>query len=179
MPKKEKQNQWKLLVYLLILKNNTQIWKTVQKQLNQVYDLKVTESETIERLIANRSQVTAKSISDTAFKTIKSTIAEQVAKGNTDLRDIKRQVSNVLTDVKPWKVDQIAQTELTWAYGEAQHRTYVDNGVTEIKWICGSEPCEICADNEGEIRKIGDNFTSGDEQEPVHPNCKCETVPVF
>jgi hypothetical protein len=179
MPDKEKRQQWETLLLLLVLQNNTQIWKTNLKQLNEVYGLDITLDNLTENFISRRATFTCKSVSDTVYKTIKGVINKDVAKGVTDLGQIKKDIGFLLSDQKAWKVDQIAQTEVSWAYGEASYKTYEQNKVEKVQWLCGAAPCEICAGNAGQIVQIGQTFNSGHTHEPVHPHCKCSVLPVI
>ena len=179
MPDKEKRKQWEVLLLALVLKNNTQIWKTNLKQLNEVYGLDITLDGLTENFISRRAVFTAKSVSDTVYKTIKGVINKDVKGGITDIGQIKKDIGFLLADQEAWKVEQIAQTELSWAYGEASYKTYIQNKVLKVFWLCGGAPCEVCAGNSGEVVEIGQTFRSGHTHEPVHPNCRCSVLPVI
>jgi HK97 family phage portal protein len=179
MPESKVRAAWEMATFLLVLKNNTQIWKTAQSQLGEAYDMKSEMRDTYERILSSRASATAKSMSDTVYKKVKETIAQNVTSGETDLRNIKRDVAKIMGEVAQWKSDQVAVTELAWSYGEAQKQTYLDNNVKEVQWLAASDPCETCAANDGQVVPIGNAFPSGDEKEPVHPGCRCEVLPVF
>ena len=178
MPEKEKRKQWEMLLLLLLLQNNVQIWKTNTKQLNEIYNLDVEMDDLTENFISRRAVFTAKSVSDTVYKNIKNVINKNVVAGVTDLGQIKKDIAFLLTDAKSWKVEQIARTELSWAYGEASYRTYQDNGIEKVQWLCGSNPCETCQLNCGQVIEINKLFASGHIHEPVHPSCRCTVLPV-
>jgi SPP1 gp7 family putative phage head morphogenesis protein len=178
MPDKEKRKQWEMLLLLLVLQNNTQIFKTNLKQLNEVYGLDIQMNDLTENFISRRAVFTAKSVNDTVYKTIKKVINDDVKNGITDIGQIKKDIGFLLKDAKAWKVEQIAQTEMAWAYGEASYKTYKENGIEQVQWLCGSDPCEVCATNCGEIVKLNAMFSSGHIHEPVHPNCRCSVLPV-
>jgi len=179
MPEKEKRKQWEALLLLLILANNTQIWKTNNKQLKEVYGLDIEMNDLTENFISRRAVFSAKSVSDTVYKRIKDVINNDVKNGITDIKQIKKDISFLLTDAKAWKVEQIAQTEMAWAYGEASYKSYLNNGVKQVEWLCGSNPCEVCQSNCGVVIDINKTFPSGDIHEPVHPNCRCSVLPVL
>lgn len=179
MPDKEKRKQWEALLLLLILTNNTQIWKTATKQLKEVYDLDIGIDDLTANFISRRAVFSAKSVSDTVYKTIKEVINNDIINGITDIKQIKKDIGFLLSNQEAWKVEQIAQTEMAWAYGEASYKTYQNNGVKQVEWLCGSNPCEVCAENGGVVVEIGQSFPSGDIHEPVHPNCRCSTLPVL
>jgi len=177
LPDDEKIEQWKTMLFLMILKNNTQIWKTASKQMNDVYGYKEIE---VDRLVSNfisdRANFTSKSVSTTIFKQIRTSIDNAVKNGEIDLRKIKDIVVDNMRDVKDWKAEQIARTELAWSYSEVQMKTYKENGVEKVKWVCGGNPCEICATNCGEEVELNKSFSSGHTNEPAHINCMCMVV---
>lgn len=81
------------------------------------------------------------------------------------------------------RADLIARTEIARANSDAALLSYdaaQDAGVAVRKeWILGPNPCEICEGNadDGDIA-IDDDFSSGDDAPPAHPNCECAVSPV-
>jgi len=173
MPNREQRDQWKMLLYLLILEKNTQVWKTAQKQMDEVYGLPSELNDITANYISRQAVQTASGISDTTFNRVRQIISNDLDSGVRDLREIKNNISYLLNDQKEWKIDQIAQTEIARAYGEAQYQTYRDNKVEKLIWLNGSNPCTICQQNGDVIVETGKTFPSGDMHEPVHPNCRC------
>jgi hypothetical protein len=47
-----------------------------------------------------------------------------------------------------------------------------------MEWAV-SDPCDICAKNDGQVIVIGQTFASGDQQPPAHPHCRCVLLPVI
>jgi hypothetical protein len=47
-----------------------------------------------------------------------------------------------------------------------------------MEWAV-SDPCDICAKNDGQVIQIGQSFASGDQQPPAHPHCRCVLLPVI
>lgn len=179
MPEKDKMSQWKTLLYLLLLKNNTEIWQTATKQLSEVFKYnKVPVEGGIASLVSQRSQISSKSISDTLLKRIRDDIDNSIKEGDIDLRKIQKNIVNLVGDIKEWKAEQIARSELAWAYGEANHKTFLDNGVKQVKWVVGGGACKICEPNAGQIVDIGKTFPSGHTNEPAHINCRCMTLAI-
>lgn len=179
LPDNDKIEQWKTLLFLMVLKNNTQVWKTANKQLNEVYKFDQIDVEgTTANFLSDRANFTSKSISDTMFKRIRESIDQAVKDGEIDLKKIKSRVVDVLGDVKEWKAEQIARTELAWSYSEAQMKVYDKNNVEKVRWVCGTNPCELCASNCGEEIELHKTFPSGHQNEPAHINCMCMVVAV-
>lgn len=82
------------------------------------------------------------------------------------------------------RADLIANTEVRRANSEAALEGYKvgrdEAGVNVRKeWLLGENPCPICEANadEGEI-DLDDEFSSGDDAPPAHPNCECALAPV-
>jgi hypothetical protein len=55
---------------------------------------------------------------------------------------------------------------------------YKDAGLAKMEWAV-SDPCDICAKNDGQVIVIGQTFASGDAQPPAHPHCRCVLLPVI
>jgi hypothetical protein len=47
-----------------------------------------------------------------------------------------------------------------------------------MQWLV-FDPCKICAQNANQIVNIGQQFPSGDQRPPAHPNCRCALAPVI
>jgi hypothetical protein len=71
----------------------------------------------------------------------------------------------------------VARTETARALVQANIDKYRAENVQSLEWLVG-DPCDICAENDGVIVAIGDEFPSGDEYPPAHPNCVCDVAPV-
>lgn len=70
----------------------------------------------------------------------------------------------------------IARTESANAIGQANHASAKENGATTKVWVIAGPGCDVCQPNvdDGEI-PIDQAFSSGDMNEPAHPNCECYT----
>jgi hypothetical protein len=55
---------------------------------------------------------------------------------------------------------------------------YKDAGLQKMEWAV-SDPCDVCAKNDGQVIVIGQTFASGDTQPPAHPHCRCVLLPVI
>lgn len=79
------------------------------------------------------------------------------------------------------RAEMIARTEVARAQVRGNLETWKESGVVEtVQWLL-SEDHEIedeCDDNDGEIVGIGEDFPSGDDAPPLHPNCWCALVSV-
>jgi len=72
------------------------------------------------------------------------------------------------------RAKMIANTEVSTAQVRSNYKVWEDAGVAKVKWLAlGPEPCPICIENNGQVRKIGENFPSGEKAPLAHPNCEC------
>lgn len=78
------------------------------------------------------------------------------------------------------RADMIGRTEIATAHVEGQMISYRDAGVEEKEWLLSDEPCEICEGNADDgVIGIDENFSSGDDAAPAHPNCECDILPII
>jgi len=148
-------------------------------------------------LINTKAVEYLKSSSDNYFTTleddqaegIKSAIADAMASDERyTIRDI---VSNIRDawgkdtmyfptkqlDVTDWAMIT-ARTETARASSASQHATLESLKLAKWQWAVQESGCDICQDNDDAIVDIGDNFPSGDDCPPAHPNCRCITIAV-
>ena len=82
------------------------------------------------------------------------------------------------------RADLIARTEISHANSSGALEGYKsardEAGVKLFKeWLLGPNPCEICeANNDQGPIDLDDDFDSGDDAPPAHPNCECAISPV-
>lgn len=81
------------------------------------------------------------------------------------------------------RAELIARTEITRAnsYGSLSgYKAAQDAGVVIRKaWLPDDSACEICLDNEADgVIDLDEQFSSGDDAPPAHPNCECSIIPV-
>jgi hypothetical protein len=78
----------------------------------------------------------------------------------------------------PSRALTIAITEQNRAMSFSTIERYKDAGLAKMEWAV-SDPCDICAKNDGQVIQIGQSFASGDQQPPAHPHCRCVLLPVI
>jgi SPP1 gp7 family putative phage head morphogenesis protein len=78
----------------------------------------------------------------------------------------------------PSRALTIAITEQNRAMSFSTIERYKDAGLQKMEWAV-SDPCDICAKNDGQVIVIGQTFASGDAQPPAHPHCRCVLLPVI
>jgi len=112
--------------------------------------------------------------------TTQSLIADAVSKGIEDQLGVPGTASlirDTLDSMTTYRSRMIASTEMNDAMSEAMIRKLGRIGIQYKRWITAGACCDACADNEddGPI-PIEDEFSSGDDRPPAHPNCRCAVV---
>lgn len=125
--------------------------------------------------ILDGAQITIKGLNKSGIDSIGSALADSVALGYSSGRAAKL-IQQVVSD--PSRALSIAITEQSRAINMATVERYNQAGLEEMEWIT-SDPCDICAPNDGQVVRIGQAFNSGDEEPPAHPNCRCALLPVI
>lgn len=99
-----------------------------------------------------------------------------IADSIEDLRDV-----DGMSPFSAYRASMIARTETANAHNQGAlfgYQAARDAGVNVMKqWITADDPCDDCADNEdqGPI-DLDDDFDSGDDAPPAHPQCECDIV---
>jgi SPP1 gp7 family putative phage head morphogenesis protein len=78
----------------------------------------------------------------------------------------------------PSRALTIAITEQNRAMSFSTIERYKEAGLAKMEWAV-SDPCDVCAKNDGQVIVIGQTFASGDAQPPAHPHCRCVLLPVI
>lgn len=119
-------------------------------------------------------------LGDSTRLLIRSTIAEALENGWSvpELSDVLQ--SNYA--FSPDRADTIADTELRTAINQGELRSWKASGVVIGKeWLLSNDEgvCDICEGNaaQGTI-PLDDDFESGEDAPPGHPNCRCSMAPV-
>ena len=76
------------------------------------------------------------------------------------------------------RADMIARTETARADVEGNIAGWKEAGIQEKQWLIADACCDECAEIDGEIVGINEDFSSGDSGPPLHPNCRCTVIAV-
>lgn len=118
-------------------------------------------------------------ITDETREGVRKMLAQGIADGWT-LDDF---TANLASDYafSPARAELIARTETRLADSRGQVAAWQESGVVAKKeWLFSDDgPCDDCQENAdaGPI-DIDDDFPSGDDAPPLHPNCRCVVAPV-
>jgi hypothetical protein len=141
---------------------------------NRAKELLLRPAGSLEKILQN-ADITIKGLDRVGYERIGSALADSFALGLSPSRSAKL-ILDTIAD--PSRALTIAITEGSRAQSLATKDAYNGFGLEEWEWSANI-PCPECADNDGEVKPIGDTFSSGDTEPPVHPNCKCVMLPVI
>lgn len=101
-----------------------------------------------------------------------------VFKYGGDFEALRQAIDIVFTDAIDLRAEMVAVTEISnaWNSGAVDAAQAAIDGGSDIEkaWVTEDDPCPECEENEGEgFIDFDEDFASGDDQPPAHPNCKC------
>lgn len=92
------------------------------------------------------------------------------------------QLSDALVDSYAFsekRATVIARTETARADVEGNLTGYRELGVTKKQWLTAPDCCDECHEIDGMIVGIDEEFPGGVGGPPLHPNCRCDVLPVI
>lgn len=104
--------------------------------------------------------------------TISNIINEGVRTGK-GMDAIARELRGTLIRDKNYEYKRIARTETGNIQAAASDKRYKEEGVEEVDWLCGPNPCPKCAQHCGKRYKINEAPAL-----LLHPNGTCDKAPV-
>ena len=123
--------------------------------------------------ILDNAGIVSKTIAKAGYDRIGTALSDSIAAGFSPGRAAKI-IAEKIGD--PARALTIAITEQNRAVSMATMQNYERFGLEKMEWS-GAMPCDICAQNEGQVVAIGQPFKSGHTQPPAHPNCRCALLP--
>lgn len=150
------------------------------------------EREEVQKLLKMNVRKFSDTVTDTTNELMKKEVIEGLAKGET-IPEITERIKNVFTDATEHRAEMISRTETIRYNTRASQQAYVDSGIVEAKqWMVNPDACDVCLELDGKIVGLDDDFVKkGNEilgtvidyedipAPPLHPNCKCDIVPIF
>jgi HK97 family phage portal protein len=115
-------------------------------------------------------------------ETTKNSILDLVSKADEEgasYNDVLNSVKDIFVGASESRVKTIARTEISASANFGAMEAYRQAGVKYVEWQVVNPKDEDCLINMGQVVKIGENFPSGHDNAPVHPNCECTTLAVF
>lgn len=79
---------------------------------------------------------------------------------------------------KSYQSQRLIRTETARIISESKEQLYLENGIRQVEHLATleSNTCSICAGLDGQVFDIDD---TNRPRIPIHPNCKCDQVPVI
>jgi SPP1 gp7 family putative phage head morphogenesis protein len=136
------------------------------------------KTDNISKFTNDRAKYFADTINQSTADDLMATLKEGTTNGET-LEELSKRIADVYDIAEGSRADMIARTEVSASSNFGALEAYTQAGVEQIQWVVVNPEDEDCLANDGQIVSIGDEFNSGDEQPPVHPNCVCTTIPIF
>ncbi len=161
--------------------------------------LDIAASDAAQRYLAVQPAKFAWKVSMTLDLQLRAALSEGLRNSETT-REIAARVSELFTDWRGFKASQIARTEEARAVSRGSLETWKASGIVEgVEWLCAPDACEFCLQLQAEHRIVpigeafmaqGSEITLADGRSmalgysdimhpPVHPNCRCDIVPVM
>jgi HK97 family phage portal protein len=132
------------------------------------------------KFVQDRSKFFATTINDTTREALLTGIKEALDSdaGFDAIADV---IKGVYQQAYDYRTERIARTEVSASLNEGSIQAYKQAGVEDVEWVAVGDDrtADECLANDGQVRKIGDDFPSGESQPPNHINCRCTTVAVF
>lgn len=121
-----------------------------------------------------------KDVNETTREDLRKTLAEGLEKGES-IEQLKKRVQAVYADASSSRAKTISRTEVLRSTNAATLEAYKQSGVvTKKEWVTELDgDIDICESLDGEVRDLNKDFSVGVDFPPVHPNCRCTTVPVI
>jgi len=120
----------------------------------------------------------ADQVNDTTKDALRETLKEGYEAGE-GIPDLTKRVGEIFDSREKWEAERIARTETIEAHNQADLLAYEQSGVVSKKeWLAEPDACELCQ-IDGESVLLKENFSTGDDSPPAHPNCRCTILPVL
>lgn len=139
-----------------------------------------TDTPAFKKFLEERAKFFAETINETTRESLLKTINDALDNGE-GVNDIKERVALVYKDAETYRTERIARTEVSASLNEGNIEAFKQAGIENVEWlaIVDDVTADICMQNDGEVRKLGQEFPSGETQPPNHVNCRCSVLPVF
>lgn len=132
----------------------------------------------VQKFIDQRAEYFAKTFNETTTEKLRKEIQAGLEENETTAQ-LSERVAKFYDGERNYRSERAARTEVSASSNFAAEEAYKQAGVKQMQWLVVEPQDEDCLANEGEIRKIGEEFSSGDTAPPVHPNCVCTLLPYF
>lgn len=147
--------------------------------LNPQSGLNFQERITVEWMRENGLDL-AGDVADSLKPQLREALAQTIIDRDVSVANMKRALTAELQDWETWRLDRLARTEGNFAMSAGAEEAYIASDVVDRKeWFNPDPQAPPCILNNGEVRKLGDTFSSGHKRPPAHPNCESSILPVL
>ena len=132
-----------------------------------------------QKWLGSRLEEYSKSVNGTTLDSIKRTLREGVAEGES-IPKLRKRVQKVFEGCSKYRAQMISRTETITASNQGNLEAYRQSGVVEKKiFYCAIDErtCEECLSMHEEEVGLDENFSGGISAPSVHPNCRCTILP--
>ncbi|GIO18145.1 phage head morphogenesis protein [Oceanobacillus oncorhynchi subsp. incaldanensis] len=103
-------------------------------------------------------------------------LRSHVTQGKGPLELAQRMRADIGNSV--FNTERILRTETARVQMQAQTESYTQTGITEFEFISEADACEECLYLNGSVFPVT-KMEPGYNAAPIHPNCRCGTMPVI
>ena len=171
----------------------------LSRRVGQPVILDISASEAAQQYLAREPMKFARRVSETLDLQLRDVIGTGLRESQTT-GEISRRVAGLFDEWRGYKSAQIARTEEARAASRGSLESWRASGLVEaVEWLCASDACDFCLELQAQhpVVPIGDAFMpEGSEitltdgrsmaldysdilHPPVHPNCRCDIIPVL
>lgn len=162
-----------------------------------IHDQLTTQDKVVKDYLDKRPLKLGKQTSETSKNEIERIVSQWTEKEGS-WTDLRQSLSGYFDKAEKYRAEMIARTELNRATSFAEKESYKEVGAVGERWFTAIDErvCEFCSEMDGKIININDNFWDNGESivgrdggifnfdesveyPPLHPNCRCDIVPVF
>lgn len=109
-------------------------------------------------------------------KQFRETIVSGLMSGKSNQKMVDEIVK--FTDQGRYVAERLVRTETAHFMAEGQRMAYQKAGILRYRFVAekSERTCEVCMDMDGAVYAV-DEIQSGENYPPLHPNCRCTTIP--
>jgi len=124
--------------------------------------------------LLDKANATIRGLNATTINRIGTRLADALKTGASGA-ELGKNLEDIVGD--PVRAYTIANTEMKRAMSNGAMDNYRDLGVEKMEWSA-LDPCDLCAEFDGQQRAIGEEFGEDVTEPPAHTNCRCTVMPV-
>jgi HK97 family phage portal protein len=129
----------------------------------------------LQKWVGNRLDL-IKDINDVTIEKLRATLDEGIKAGE-GISKLANRVSEVFSEAKGWRAENIARTETLTAYRHGNGEVYEQAGIEMVQWWAALDErtCEECLRLHGQEMTVEEYL---DNVDSIHPSCRCSEIPI-